>query len=518
MGIIRNQSIKSTIITYIGFLIGAINIIFVMPKFFSSIQYGLITVFVAFATQTVTIGSFGMGVVINKFLPYYRSHLIPKKRDLLTIALVVGTIGMTLILGLSYLNKEFIIRKFAKNSPLFVQYMYLFPLFAFGYFFYYIFDSFSNNYKFTVWSSFVRELFYRLFNLLAALLFAIRWISFHGVMDLYLLMYWMGTILLIINLFFQKLFYIPLRISSLTHKIKHNIAQYSLSAWGTGILSITFQFIDTIAIAGLIGLAEAGIYSIVKFIISPMIIPGNSVITISVPLISDAWRRNDLKKIEEIYKKSALALMIIGGFTFFIIWTNVNDILHILPDRFFGNNLIFNEAKYSLLILGIMRLCDFSTSVNSHILQNSRKYYLVDLWTNIISVIISIPVNYFLIKKFGFIGAATAFLFLAIISNGFKTSFFYLKEKIHPFSRKWLVLMLVFILLIAIGYLPGLIFKMISFDAQIHYVPLLVGRIMIRSIILCVIFVPVIYKLNISEDITQTINIFKNKLFKSIRR
>jgi O-antigen/teichoic acid export membrane protein len=283
-------------------------------------------------------------------------------------------------------------------------------------------------------------------------------------------------------------------------------------------LSVTFQFVDTFAIAGLIGLGEAGIYSIVKFIISPIVIPGNSVITISIPLISDAWRRNDRAKIQEIYKKSALTLVIICGFIFFLIWSSVNDILHILPDRFFGTPHIFYEAKFALLILGIMRVCDFATSVNSHILQTSRKYYWVDLWCNIISVIISIPINYFLIKKFSIIGAATAFIILSFMANSFKTIYLYAKEKIHPFSRKWLLLLIVGLIGIFVSYMLNLGFNISWFHIQNHSVISLLARIITRSILLCVIFVPIIYGLNISDDITGTINLFKNQFLKKIGR
>lgn len=512
MGIIRSQSIKSTIITYIGFSIGAINTIFVVPHVLSNAQFGLITLYVAIAAQMVAVGSFGIGVVINKFLPYYRAHLQPKKNDLTTITLVIGTLGLLLVLGLSFINKDLVIRKFSKNSHLFIEYLYLFPLFVFGYLYNFIFESFNNNYRYSVWSSFVREFFYKFFNLALVLLFALHWISFKNVMNIYSLMYWAGALLLLLNLVKNKLFYTPLTISSLTKKIKINILKYSLITWGTSILGITYQFVDVFAITALAGLGSLGLYSYPKFFITAIVVPSTSVINISVPLISEAWRRNDLLKIEEIYKKSALVLVTLCGALFFLIWANVDDIFHLLPDKFLGSEQAFTQVKLAFLILGISRMFDFATSVNSPILQNSRKYYLVDTTCNIVLVIISIPINYILIKNWGFLGAAMAYMFLSFSANSFKAGYLYYKEKIHPFSQKWKLLLVVFVVAFLFSYLLNLLLQAQFLDHLISNIPARIGRIAIRSIILCAIFVPFVYWLKISDDINGLIKSLLDKL------
>jgi len=512
MGIIRSQSIKSTIITYIGFSIGAINMMFVMPHFLSNVQIGLISVYIAFATQMVAIGSLGIGVVINKFLPYYRAHLLPKKNDLISLALVVGTFGLLLTLALSVMNKDLVIRKFSKNSPLFVEYLYLFPFFSFGYLYYSILESFNNNYKFSVWTSFVRELFYKFFNLFLVILFAIHWLSFKGVMNLYSVMYWIGALLLLLNLVKNKLFYIPLKLSSLTKKLKFNLLKYSLSTWGISILGVTYQFVDVFAIAGLVGLGTAAIYNIPKFLITAIVIPGTSVINISIPLISDAWRRKDLVKIEEIYKKSALVLVLLCGGTFFLIWSSIDDIFHLLPDKFFGSASAFTNAKYALLILGFARMFDFATSVNSYILQTSKKYYWTDLSCNIASVVLSIPLNYLLIKKYGMIGAATSYFVLAFMSNSFKAGYLYFKEKIHPFSNRWWRLAIICGLAILIGYFLNVLFDLSIFDNLNYTIITRIIKIVLRNTILCGIFIPLVYWLNVSDDISGMIKLMLDKL------
>jgi O-antigen/teichoic acid export membrane protein len=453
-----------------------------------------------------------MTTVTNKFLPYYRAHLVPEKRDLFSIALVAGTIGMLIVLGLSYLNSGFFLRKFSKMT-LFINYIYLFPIFSMGYFYYYVFESFNNNYKFTVWGTFVREVFYKSFNLFAAIVFALKWVSFKGVMNIYMVMYWLGALLLASNLSLKNLFHIPLNISKLTKRIWRNIAVYSISSWGISILGVTFQFVDTFAVAGLMGLGSAAVYSMAKLIISPVVIPSASVVNISIPLISDAWRRYDLPKIEEIYKKTALVLLLVCGFVFYLIWVNTSDIMSLLPLKFYGSVSILNSTKKVILILGIARAIDFSTSVNAHILQNSRRYYLVDMSCNIANVILLIPLNYFLIKSFGLIGGAISIFTSSFLSNSFKATYLYAKEHIHPFSNKWFVLIIIFAAMLLLNYLLNiLIFNNLQSSSTI----MLLIKISIKSIVLSSIFIPLIYFFEISDDINATIKSMINKLKKIV--
>jgi len=504
MGVIKQQSIKSTLITYIGFAIGAVNIMFVMPAVFTKEQFGLIQVFLSFSIQAVTLGSLGMVVVINKFLPYYKTHLAPKNRDLMTIVFVSGTIGMLFVLGLIFSNEDFVIKIFSKNSPLFVRYLYLFPLFAMGYFYSYILELFNNNYNYSSWSSFVREIFYKSFNLLAALVFYFGILDFKGVINSYSIIYWLGALLLASNLFARGLFHLPFKISKLTFRIKKYLFKYSVSYWGISIFSAASQFIETFSLAGLVGLGSTAIYKVAQFIISPIIIPYSSIITASVPSISDAWRRNDKPKIEEIYKKSALISVLVSGLLFFLIYVNINDILHLIPKRFFGSENEIIQASRVIIILGFARLIDFSTSVNSNIMQTSSKYYNIDLGTNIVLVFIAIPANYFLISHFKMIGAAYAYLTLSILANTFKAVFLYVKEKIHPFSKKWIQLFLIFACCLLASFLINLLLVNTLHTYADNFLLLLLVM-SVKSILLTGIILPTVYFLKISEDINTII-------------
>jgi hypothetical protein len=49
MGVIKRQGIKNTIATYIGFVIGFVNLIIIQPNFLSKEELGLTRVLYSFA-------------------------------------------------------------------------------------------------------------------------------------------------------------------------------------------------------------------------------------------------------------------------------------------------------------------------------------------------------------------------------------------------------------------------------------------------------------------------------------
>ena len=78
---------------------------------------------------------------------------------------------------------------------------------------------------------------------------------------------------------------------------------------------------------------NTGVYTIAFYFGTLVVIPSRPLLKISGTLIADAWKDNDLKKINNIYYKSCINQFIIGGFLFLGIWANIDNILTILgPD------------------------------------------------------------------------------------------------------------------------------------------------------------------------------------------
>ena len=73
MGIVLNQSLKNTIITYIGFAIGGINTIYFYPILLGATYYGLSNFILSFANVIMPLFAIGMQNTLVKFYSQYQT-------------------------------------------------------------------------------------------------------------------------------------------------------------------------------------------------------------------------------------------------------------------------------------------------------------------------------------------------------------------------------------------------------------------------------------------------------------
>ena len=141
MGSIRKQTIISSILVYIGFFIGFINIYFYTTSapfgfykngnIFAPEQYALTKIFFDISQIMLAFGGLGVIPVIYKFYPYYKDNLDVKKIDLMTWGLGASLIGFLIVFMSGLYFEPLIVRKFSERSPLVIDYYYwIFPFAA----------------------------------------------------------------------------------------------------------------------------------------------------------------------------------------------------------------------------------------------------------------------------------------------------------------------------------------------------------------------------------------------------
>ena len=74
MGIVLNQSLKNTIITYIGFAIGGINTIYFYPFFLGATYYALANYILSSANVIMPLFAIGMQNTLVKFYSQYQTN------------------------------------------------------------------------------------------------------------------------------------------------------------------------------------------------------------------------------------------------------------------------------------------------------------------------------------------------------------------------------------------------------------------------------------------------------------
>jgi O-antigen/teichoic acid export membrane protein len=493
VGVIKKQSIKASILTYIGFCLGAVNLFVLYANFFTPEQLGLTQVFVAIATPLIALSGLGMIPLVHKFFPYYKAHLTPEQRDLFQLTVIVAIVGFSIVMLLVFLNQDFIYRKFGK-SPLLVDYFYLMPILASGMLCFSLLASFVNNLKFTVYTAFCNQILFRVLVMAGVIMVAISWISFEWYMYLFSSLYWLISIVLIWKLWKEKALVFPGKWSRLTKRLKNSLIQFAGFYAFVRIFGSLSLFVDVIAVAGLQGLAQTAYFTVAIYFISVIAVPQKALINISIPVISDAWRRNDLKEIQTIYQKSSTVLLIVGGVLFLLFWWNMGEFLSFMPENYAVVAKVF-------LILGIAQLIDMVSGVNVQVLANSKKYWKVNVISNALLVLVLIPLNLFLINAYGIVGAAYARLIGLGLFNLFRGYYLYWHEGLRPFSKRILWL----IALISVNVIAA---YFVNAQLDVRDMGLLQTTLLIclKSTAFLLINLPLIYHLKLSMDINQMID------------
>jgi O-antigen/teichoic acid export membrane protein len=433
MSTIRKQGILSSAVIYIGFALGALNTI-LFARWLPLAQSGLLlAMFVSVGNIMYPIATMGMPSFINKFFPYYSANLPREKNDMPAIALVLTLIGFAMVTVLGIVFKPLVIRKFANNSDLFVQYYYWSFVFGLGLSLLYVLEAYAWQLRYSVLTSFLREFVLRLFNTVLILLFFIGVIGKYAVfVKLYSFTCLAVAGILAVVLSSKGKLPLVFSVSRVTKRFLPKIKSLILLTWsGQVVFNLSFYFAAPV-IAAVVpgGVASAAVFAFGQNIASFIMAPQRAVAAAAIGPLSQAWRDKDIGRINRIYQRSSLNQLVFAIGMFILIAINFRD--GILTFRVKPEYL---AAGTVFLIIGLNRVIDMGTGLNTQIIGTSV-HWRFDFYTGMILVSLTIPLNYFLAKRYGIIGPAVADIVTFGLYNSIRCFFLYRKYGLQPFDRR----------------------------------------------------------------------------------
>ncbi len=494
MGQIRKQAIISSIVIYIGFFVGFINTwFFTKNGSFTPSEYAITRLFFDVGQTMFAFANFGVISVIYKFFPYYKDNLKPKENDLMTWALLIAIGGFILVAIGGWIFEPLIVQKFSGRSSLFVDYYkWIFP-FGLGILLFAVLEALSNNLQKSILPAFLKETALRLFTLALIGIYLAGLIDFHLFMLLFAFLYLLLTAIIITVLVTSNKLHFTFNVSRVTKKFKNKILTLGSYVYAGQLIYVSAQVMDSIFIASLMGLVPTGIFALSSYIANLIQIPQRSVISITLPALSQAWKDKNMPEIDRIYKRSSINLLLAALFIFAGTWLNISDafrLLNIQSEYATGLTVIF--------ILGISRIIDAGTGVNGQIIYTSTRWRF-DFITGVILLALILPLNYILIKKMGIEGSAYANLISFFVYNSIRYVFLWKQYKLQPFTSKTLLS----ILLGATAYfISHYLFKEMTGWAGIF----------LRSCLFAAIFFTGIFVLKLTPDALQLVDVVKKRL------
>ncbi|MBA2249650.1 MAG: polysaccharide biosynthesis C-terminal domain-containing protein [Chitinophagaceae bacterium] len=432
MSQIRKQSIISTIFVYTGIAIGFINTFLFLRynSLFKPSEYALTQVFIQVGYIIFAFANMGMIATVYKFYPYYNDNLDKKKNDLLSWAFLISIIGFVFVLFAGYVFKDLVIRKFGRSPEFIKYYFWIFP-FGFSILVYSILEVFAWNIRKSVFTNFLKEILFRLLTTILIFLFSYKIInSFDGFIKFYSFTYGIVAATLFGYLIYKKQFYLTFTISRVTKKFYKKIIALATLVYFGGIVFMIAQFIDTIVIMSVVGINATAIFLAGSVVAGLIQAPQRGAVAASIPVLSRAWKDKDYAKITLIYQRSGINLLIASLGIFLLVWLNYADGI-----KAFGLKPVYLQSQWIFFFLGLARIVDLGTGVNAQIIGTST-YWRFEFLSGVVLLSLAVPLNYFLVKKFGIIGSGYSNLFSFTVYNVIRIIFLKRKFNMHPFSNK----------------------------------------------------------------------------------
>lgn len=494
MGIVLKQSFRNTIIIYGAFLIGGINTIIFYPRILESEFYGMVTILLSASNLIMPLTAFGIQYTIVKF---YSSYKTKEEKDKFLSSVIFLPLFIALPLGFMWdYAHDWIMSKVTEENQIIEDYTFSIYLIAIACAYFELFYSWTKVHLQTVFGNILKELWNRVFVMLLLLA-----VSFDFITKSEFITYLTGAYLLRVLVMMSYAFYMYL--PKFYFKLPKNyieIFKYSLYIILAGSAGAILLDIDKIMIPGKDTIEKAAYYSVAVFIGSFIEAPSRAMTQILQPLTSKSLNEFNTKEVENLYKKSSINLLLVGGLFFVLVNCGVKELFKIMPDKGYAG------GEWVVLMISAAKLYTMFLGSNGVIISNSKFYKI----TLPLAVGMSLTV-YFLNElfyfnlNFGTDGLALA-TFLTILSfNTIKLWFVHYKFKITPFTPKSLK-MFAIILMLFLGFyfwdfgLPEIRLGTFSITPIVN--------ILLKSIFIVIIYIFLVFKLKISNEFDSLLKRF----------
>ncbi len=479
MGIVASQSFKNVISTYLGFLIGAINTLFLYVQFLGDEYYGMVGYMLSAAYVMMPLMAFGVHNTLVKFYSTFKTRI--SLNSFLTLMLVLPLFIIIPVSFIGYLGYETIGAFLSSENPMIKDYIWHIIITAIALAYFEVFYAWAKVKMQTVFGNFMKEVFHRVGAMI--MLFCLHF----KIVDVAQFMAGLVCVY-IVRMLIMNVYAFSIKLPVITFKKVNGlraILKYSSLIIIAGSIATILLDIDKVMLGYYIPIKEIAYYNVGIFIAAVIAVPQRSMHQILLPLSAKFLNEKDFDSLKDLYKRSSLNLFIVSGFIFLLIVSNINQ-MYLLIDE------AYSVGLFVVLLISVAKLYDALLGSNNAILFNSDYYRMVLLF-GVILVVVMIFLNLFFIPLYGINGAAIATFLAVFLYNSIKLIFVYKKFNMLPFSANTLKIGGCIVLCAVLFY-----FWDFSFHPVIN--------IILKSAILTALYGLAIYLFKFSENITELID------------
>jgi O-antigen/teichoic acid export membrane protein len=487
MGIVLNQSLKNTIITYFGFGIGAINTIYLYPVFLGATYYALTNYIVSSANVIMPLFAIGMQ---NTLVKYYSQYETEEERSRFLSFTVLFPLLLCIplcLIGLFFFDTITVF--LSKENPVVKDFIWLIPFIGLCMAYFEIFYAWARVHMHSVFGNFIKEVGLRLLCLFGLIGVYYKWISVIDFVYLTAAIYFLAFLITMAYAFYIKRptfqFTIPYNVKS--------IMEYSFYIILSGSVANLLLDGDKMILNQYMKIENIAYYSVATYIALVISVPSRAMHQIVYPITAKLMHENKHDSLNDLYKKTSINLQMVGGFVMLCIFVNIDQLYELVPKEYSGGIMV-------VFMIGLSKYFDLILGNNNAIIFNS-KYYRMVLFLGLLLVFLTVALNMLFIPSYGIIGSAFATLLSITIYSLAKLLFVVKRMHLYPFTNQTLYSM---------GITFGLFLLFYFWQFPFH--PII--AIGLKSVLVTILYVYINYKFVISIEINEALD----QVYKKIRR
>ena len=478
MGIVINQSIKNTVITYFGFGIGAVNALFLYTNFLGKEYYGMVAFLLSASSIMMPLMAFGVHSTLIRF--YSRFTDEAERDKFMTFMLVMPLFLIIPVTFITYFFYDQIAFLILRQNPEIKPFLWLIPIIGICMGYFEVYYAWVKVHMKSVVGNFISEVMVRV--VIMVLLFAVHWdwITKNGFIYGLLAAY-------VVQVIVMKIYAMTVKMPVISFKIPANVKEifgYSFFIILSGSVAVLLMDFDKVMIPMYIKIENNALYSVAIFIATVIAVPSRAMLQIIYPITAKLMNENKCDELDDLYKKSALNLQVFGGLIMLGIFLNINELYKLIPQEYSGGIIV-------VFIIGLTKFYDVILGNNNAIILNT-KYYRMVLFFGLMLVFLMVVLNMLMIPPYGIVGAAWATLISVMVYNTVKLLFVVNKLNLFPFTKNTLKSFAI-IILVFLGFY--------FWDFQFY--PLV--NIALKSVMITLIYVFLNYKWKVSTEINQVL-------------
>ncbi len=485
MGVVIRQSFWATVIAYMGVVIGYFNTLYLRPEFLTLSEIGIFNLVTANAMLISPFCSAGMPGTFIKYFPLIDKSRAVRNQFFTFQAVVIISLNI-LVIALAYLNQNWIASHFEENASGYINYLGITAIIIVVNSLFELMFAYCRSLLNVVIPSLLRDVFLRLGSILLIAGFAFKWWDYEMAVTGLALNYSLALLVLFLYLMIGHGLRFTTNLSYIDEGWRKKIFKYGSYAMLLGLSFAVMNNVNYLQVSTELGEAATGIFTTCFFIGIIVEMPRRNMLKVLSPIFSKAMQARDMEQVNRMYQKGSITMSVFGLLLVIGILTNVEDLFAFIPQ---GSG--FAAGYWVVVAVCFAKLIIILFSFSQEIIVFSD-FYRYSLYLQIGAAIVLILLNIWLLPILGLTGAGISYLGAITLQTLFKFGLLWERFKISPFTKAHWTLAA-----ISIGVFLIFFFIPLSFGPVIN--------IGLRAVLTTVLFMGLVWKMNVSPDINQLI-------------